>query len=46
MGDFIGWLTDVFNLGFTLGTVTITLGYVVIAAYVLNRAIAASKKIK
>jgi len=46
MADFIGWLTDVFNLQFTLGTVTVTLGYIAIAGLVLNRALAASRKIK
>lgn len=46
MADFIGWLTDVFDLSFTVGAVTVSLGYLAIASLVVNYGLKALKKIR
>lgn len=46
MADFIGWLTDIFDLSFTVGTVTVTLGYLAIGALIVNTGLKALKKIR
>lgn len=46
MADFIGWLTDTFNLEFTVGTVTVTLGYLAIGTLIVNRGLRALRGIK
>lgn len=45
MGDFIGWLTDVFDLSFTIGAVTVSLGYIAVAGLVVKYGFKALKKI-
>jgi len=46
MADFIGWLTDVFDLSFAVGAVNVTLGYITIAGLVVTRALRALKGIR
>jgi hypothetical protein len=35
MSDFIGWLTDVFDIEFTIGLVSISLGALAVSAVVV-----------
>jgi len=46
MADFIGWLTDVFDLSFTVGAVTTTLGYITVAGIVVMRALRALRGLR
>lgn len=46
MADFIGWMTDIFDLSFTIGTVTVTLGYLAVAALIVNFGLSAVKKLR
>lgn len=46
MADFMGWLSDVFGISFTIGTVTVSLGYLAVAGLVVNYGLKALKKIR
>lgn len=46
MADFFGWMTDVFELSFTIGAVNVTLGYLAVAGLIVSIALRALKKIR
>lgn len=45
MADFIGWISDVFNMEFTIGLVTVSLGYLAVAGLVVSYGLKALRKI-
>lgn len=46
MADFFGWMTDVFELSFTIGATTVNLGYLAVAGVIVSIALKALKKIR
>lgn len=45
MADLVGWVTDILEIGFTIGAVTVNLGYLAVGSLILGIGVGFAKKI-